>query len=151
MLLLAAYSSLPKVGFLCGCRFALECCHLPIELKNYSLMEHLKSGGFYFLKFKTQYLEFYKFRCSLFLSFWVPVKKKNCCKNLFSIVCAWRQTENRLENNCGGISMNSWAPWPPYPRLPRENLPSCHSPPSIGGALGWGDFGGVGLLMKEVW
>lgn len=88
MLLLAAYSSLPKVGFLCGCRFALECCHLPIELKNYSLMEHLKSGGFYFLKFKTQYLEFYKFRCSLFLSFWVPVKKKNCCKNLFSIVCA---------------------------------------------------------------
>lgn len=38
-------------------------------------MEHLKSGGFYFLKFKTQYLEFYKFRCSLFLSFWVPVKK----------------------------------------------------------------------------
>lgn len=45
-------------------------------------MEHLKSRGFYF-KFKTQYLEFYKFRCSLFLSFWVPVKKKTAAKIYF--------------------------------------------------------------------
>lgn len=90
-------------------------------------MEHLESGGFSFSKYKPQYLECYKFRCSLFLNFWVPVKE-NVAKIYFLLSVLEEKVET-LENNFGGISVNPGHPGLLYPKLPRENLPSWHSPP----------------------
>lgn len=84
-------------------------------------MEHLESGGFSFSKYKPQYLECYKFRCSLFLSFWVPVKE-NVAKVYFLLSVLEEKVET-LENNFGGIDLSeSWAPWPPLSQVTQREF-----------------------------